>query len=250
MNTFIEYFDEITQQFSANIPLAKRTNFSSLVRSKISRGIRPGWRTSCLFCLVRIASNPRVHLSRDLHPHTRVSTGVLVLLALALLTPLFYFIPDAALAAVIMMAVVDMIDFSMVPKLWRVKSKERHSLPCRWRYSKLVNIRAAVQKFDICEGRCFMRLGVAPPPTPEINSQFSKCIQSVGLNVAILCVFLLYRNWSVTVVHRLCGVTTYGIRGWLICIVFERMEDESCCYTNITCINTDGYGSLHVSWCQ
>ena len=49
-------------------------------------------------------------------------TGVLVLLALAFLTPLFYYIPDAALAAVIIMAVIDMIDFSMVPLLWRIRS--------------------------------------------------------------------------------------------------------------------------------
>jgi MFS superfamily sulfate permease-like transporter len=49
-------------------------------------------------------------------------TGVLVLLALAFLTPLFYYIPDAALAAVIIMAVLDLIDFSMVPQLWRIRS--------------------------------------------------------------------------------------------------------------------------------
>jgi hypothetical protein len=52
-----------------------------------------------------------------------VSTGALVLLALAFLTPMFYFIPDAALAAVIIMAVVDLIDFSMVSQLWRISSE-------------------------------------------------------------------------------------------------------------------------------
>lgn len=46
--------------------------------------------------------------------------GALVLLALAFLTPLFYFIPDAALAAVIIMAVTDMIDFSMVKHIWTI----------------------------------------------------------------------------------------------------------------------------------
>jgi len=51
-------------------------------------------------------------------------TGALVLLALALLTPVFYYIPDAGLAAVIIMAVTDMIDFSMVKKLWRTKSRQ------------------------------------------------------------------------------------------------------------------------------
>ena len=50
-------------------------------------------------------------------------TGALVILALAVLTPLFYYIPNAALAGVIIMAVLDMADFSLIKKLWQVKSK-------------------------------------------------------------------------------------------------------------------------------
>jgi len=49
-----------------------------------------------------------------------VTAGV-VLTALAVLTPYARYIPDASLAAVIMMAVVDMIDFSLLWRLWRVK---------------------------------------------------------------------------------------------------------------------------------
>ena len=48
--------------------------------------------------------------------------GALVLLALAFLTPMFYYIPDAALAAVIIMAVTDMINFSMIRHLWTINS--------------------------------------------------------------------------------------------------------------------------------
>ena len=51
-----------------------------------------------------------------------MSLGGLVLLALAFLTPMFYYIPDAALAAVIIMAVTDMINFSMVKHLWTINS--------------------------------------------------------------------------------------------------------------------------------
>ena len=51
-----------------------------------------------------------------------VLVGALVLLALAFLTPMFYYIPDAALAAVIIMAVTDMINFSMVKQLWDTNS--------------------------------------------------------------------------------------------------------------------------------
>ena len=45
-----------------------------------------------------------------------------MLLALAFLTPMFYFIPDAALAAVIIMAVTDMISFTMLFHLWTINS--------------------------------------------------------------------------------------------------------------------------------
>uniref|UniRef100_A0A8D2NNI4 Solute carrier family 26 member 11 n=1 Tax=Zosterops lateralis melanops TaxID=1220523 RepID=A0A8D2NNI4_ZOSLA len=48
-------------------------------------------------------------------------TGALVLLSLAYLTSLFYFIPKAALAAVIISAVVPMFDADIFLTLWRVK---------------------------------------------------------------------------------------------------------------------------------
>ncbi|KAI1232511.1 hypothetical protein IHE44_0006977, partial [Lamprotornis superbus] len=49
-------------------------------------------------------------------------TGALVLLSLAYLTSLFYYIPKAALAAVIISAVVPMFDAGIFRTLWRVKS--------------------------------------------------------------------------------------------------------------------------------
>ncbi|NWI69360.1 S2611 protein, partial [Todus mexicanus] len=48
-------------------------------------------------------------------------TGALVLLSLAYLTSLFYYIPKAALAAVIISAVVPMFDVGIFRRLWRVK---------------------------------------------------------------------------------------------------------------------------------
>lgn len=49
--------------------------------------------------------------------------GALVLLSLAYLTSLFYYIPKAALAAVIISAVVPMFDAGIFLTLWRVKSE-------------------------------------------------------------------------------------------------------------------------------
>ncbi|XP_078510200.1 sodium-independent sulfate anion transporter isoform X2 [Lissotriton helveticus] len=49
-------------------------------------------------------------------------TGAIVLLSLAYLTPLFYYIPNAALAAVIICAVAPMFDVSIFKALWKVKN--------------------------------------------------------------------------------------------------------------------------------
>jgi sodium-independent sulfate anion transporter 11 len=48
-------------------------------------------------------------------------TGLLVLLALGVLTEFFKYIPSAALAGLIIVAVLDMVDFAVVRRLWRVK---------------------------------------------------------------------------------------------------------------------------------
>ncbi|XP_068631791.1 sodium-independent sulfate anion transporter-like [Battus philenor] len=45
-------------------------------------------------------------------------TGFIVLLTLALLTPYFFFIPKAALSAVIICAVLHMVDLAIIKKLW------------------------------------------------------------------------------------------------------------------------------------
>jgi sodium-independent sulfate anion transporter 11 len=51
-------------------------------------------------------------------------TGGLVLLSLAFLTPSFYFIPKAALSAVIIAAVMFMVDVGSVGPMWRVRRME------------------------------------------------------------------------------------------------------------------------------
>lgn len=50
-----------------------------------------------------------------------VYTGIMVLLSLQFLTPYFYYIPKAALAAVIIAAVVFMVEFHVIKPMWRTK---------------------------------------------------------------------------------------------------------------------------------
>lgn len=52
-------------------------------------------------------------------PMGGVFTGALVILALCVLTPWFYYIPKAALAAVIIAAVIQMVDYHIILVLWR-----------------------------------------------------------------------------------------------------------------------------------
>ncbi|XP_018090584.1 sodium-independent sulfate anion transporter isoform X2 [Xenopus laevis] len=54
-------------------------------------------------------------------PAGGVITGLLVLLSLGYLTPAFYFLPKAALAAVIICAVAPMFDLTICKTMWKVK---------------------------------------------------------------------------------------------------------------------------------
>ncbi|XP_076679781.1 sodium-independent sulfate anion transporter isoform X2 [Andrena cerasifolii] len=51
-------------------------------------------------------------------------TGILILLALSLLTPYFYFIPKASLSAVIICAVIYMIEYQVVKLIWKTSKKD------------------------------------------------------------------------------------------------------------------------------
>ncbi|XP_021913078.1 sodium-independent sulfate anion transporter isoform X3 [Zootermopsis nevadensis] len=64
------------------------------------------------------------HASGVRTPFGGFYTGVLILLALGLLTPYFYFIPKASLAAVIICAVIFMIEYEVVKPMWKSSRKD------------------------------------------------------------------------------------------------------------------------------
>lgn len=49
-------------------------------------------------------------------------TGLLVIIALLFFTPYFYYIPKTSLAAIIIAAVVFMVEVKVVKPMWRTKS--------------------------------------------------------------------------------------------------------------------------------
>jgi sodium-independent sulfate anion transporter 11 len=64
------------------------------------------------------------HASGVQTPLGGVFTGIMVLLALGFLTPYFAFIPKASLAAVIISAVIFMIEYEVVKPMWRSSKKD------------------------------------------------------------------------------------------------------------------------------
>jgi MFS superfamily sulfate permease-like transporter len=55
--------------------------------------------------------------------------GIIVILALSLLTPYFYFIPKATLSSVIICAVLFMVEIGMVKPMWKSNSEYRLDRP-------------------------------------------------------------------------------------------------------------------------
>ncbi|XP_052766037.1 sodium-independent sulfate anion transporter-like isoform X2 [Mya arenaria] len=54
-------------------------------------------------------------------PMAGVWTGGIIILALAFLTPLFEYVPKSALSAVIISAVIQMVDYEIVMKFWKIE---------------------------------------------------------------------------------------------------------------------------------
>ncbi|XP_029039360.2 sodium-independent sulfate anion transporter [Osmia bicornis bicornis] len=64
------------------------------------------------------------HASGVKTPMGGLYTGLLIILALSLLTPYFYFIPKASLSAVIICAVIYMIEYEVVKHIWKSSKKD------------------------------------------------------------------------------------------------------------------------------
>lgn len=52
-----------------------------------------------------------------------VISGILVIVSLQYFTPYFYFIPRTSLAAVIIAAVIFMVEFQVIMPMWKTKSE-------------------------------------------------------------------------------------------------------------------------------
>lgn len=80
------------------------------------------------------------HASGVRTPIGGIYTGILVLLALSVLTPYFRYIPRAALSAVIISAVIFMIEYEVVKPLWKCSKRELFTVTLTLVLSLLVGV--------------------------------------------------------------------------------------------------------------
>ncbi|XP_062557908.1 sodium-independent sulfate anion transporter-like [Armigeres subalbatus] len=106
----------IGKAFSKGNPVDATQEMIALGLCNIAGSFTASIPTTASFARTAINSSSGVRT-----PFGGVFTGLLVLSALGLLTEYFYFIPKATLAAVIIAAMVFMIEYRAVAEMWRIK---------------------------------------------------------------------------------------------------------------------------------
>ncbi|CAH0723069.1 unnamed protein product, partial [Brenthis ino] len=84
------------------------------------------------------------HASGVRTPAAGLYSGIITLLALNYLTQYFYFIPKACLSSVLVCAVIFMIDFGTIARLWRESRREALLAGATWAAGVAVGVEAAV----------------------------------------------------------------------------------------------------------
>jgi len=113
-------------------------------------------------------------------PAGGIWTAAVILLALGVLTPYFFYIPQSALAAVIICAVLPMFEYEIVPKLFKVKKLDLLPLFITFIVCLLVNI-----EFGIMAGVGFSMLMLIYPmsrPDLTIRHEKSRDVERAGDN--------------------------------------------------------------------
>ncbi|KAG7210487.1 hypothetical protein KM043_012008 [Ampulex compressa] len=107
-------------------------------------------------------------------------TGILILLALSLLTPYFYFIPKASLSAVIICAVIYMIEYEIVKLMWKSSKKDLIPMSVTFVFCLIIGV-----EYGILLGVGINLIFVLyPSARPSI--QINKCITDSGADYLLI----------------------------------------------------------------
>ncbi|XP_065220315.1 sodium-independent sulfate anion transporter-like isoform X1 [Planococcus citri] len=102
------------------------------------------------------------HSSSVVTPLGGLFTGLLVLMALGFLTSLFYFIPKATLAGLIIVAMIFMVEYSTISLIWRTKRQDFIPL-CASFFACLIFGVELGMVIGIAANLCIVLYGVARP---------------------------------------------------------------------------------------
>ncbi|CAH2037352.1 unnamed protein product, partial [Iphiclides podalirius] len=121
-----------------------------------------------------------------------IYTGILVLLALSLLTPYFYFIPKASLAAVVICAVIFMIEYEVVKPMWR--SRRADLMPAFATFA--VCLAVGVEVGIVAGVALNVVLLLYPSARPQLDAEIvTSCwLEIVTVNLPMLIPCLLARD--------------------------------------------------------
>lgn len=73
-----------------------------------------------------------------------IVSAVMILLTLLFLTPLFYYLPDAALAAIIVVAVYKLLDFREALRIWRIRRMDGYAMAITFALTLLVGVQEGI----------------------------------------------------------------------------------------------------------
>nr|CAD7411144.1 unnamed protein product [Timema poppensis] len=115
-----------------------------------------------------------------------IYTGILVILSLYLFTPYFAYIPKASLAAVIVAAVVFMVEFHVVKPMWRTKSE----LNCH--FGSVFRSYMSIKIF--CLLHLPTELDLIPAIATFLSCLFIRLELGIVIGIGINILFLLYAS--------------------------------------------------------
>ncbi|XP_067928347.1 sodium-independent sulfate anion transporter-like [Watersipora subatra] len=105
-------------------------------------------------------------------PAGGIWTGLVVILALAVLTPYFSYIPQTALAAVIICAVLPMFEYELIPRLFKVKKLDLLPLTLTFFLCIFINIEVGI----LSGVGLTLLILIYPMSRPELTIKYEKSV--------------------------------------------------------------------------
>ncbi|XP_055912234.1 sodium-independent sulfate anion transporter [Eupeodes corollae] len=148
------------------------------------------------------------HASGVKTPIGGIYTSALVLLALAVLTPYFRYIPKAALSAVIISAVIFMIEFEVVRPLWRCSRRELFPGAITFIFSLTLGVEVGLL-LGVATDVAFLVYRVARPPLGVTKAKTRNGIEHILVRPSYSSVYFPAIEWLRNEISK--AISSFGI---------------------------------------